>query len=282
LKPAPCRSARTTAGVAELAAGSGCYSAVIDRPAGFRGAIVWDTGEAAPAFAGEDINPVEATSRFCLVNFGPARKGLATVGYTVTGGTRTTAGISELAVGSGLYGAIVAFGAAFNGSILWDTGDTVPAFACDGLTLAPAPVAPADFRPPLVARLLSDEAITTVVGDNVFPGNIPETDVLPALVYRISEYDRGKDLGGYTGITYATVRFYCSSWFAADCVVLAQALRDSFDGFMGVMSGLRIYYAQVITEDDDYLPPADGTDRGTHVVMQEIKFKFRESWPSFN
>ncbi len=54
------------------------------------------------------------------VDFGPGRVSLATVGYTLTGGTRITAGVAEIA--TGIYGAMITFDDDFAGSIIWDTG----------------------------------------------------------------------------------------------------------------------------------------------------------------
>lgn len=65
-----------------------------------------------------------------LVNFGKSRSGLATVGYRIlrsdgtTATARTTSGIYELVGGSGVYGAHVVFSSSFNGSIVWDSGQS--------------------------------------------------------------------------------------------------------------------------------------------------------------
>jgi hypothetical protein len=56
------------------------------------------------------------------VNFGPGRGGLSTVGYTLTGGSRITAGVAEVGTATGIYGATVTFADGFAGAILWDTG----------------------------------------------------------------------------------------------------------------------------------------------------------------
>ncbi|MDE2103346.1 MAG: hypothetical protein KGL39_39260 [Patescibacteria group bacterium] len=50
-------TARTTTGVVERGTGTGIYGALITFPAGFVGELRWDTGDAAPIFASEDINP---------------------------------------------------------------------------------------------------------------------------------------------------------------------------------------------------------------------------------
>ncbi|HZO90523.1 MAG TPA: hypothetical protein VFB38_19505 [Chthonomonadaceae bacterium] len=49
-------TARTTAGVVEAPAGSGSYQAAVTFPDGFSGKLTWDTGEATPKYAHEDIN----------------------------------------------------------------------------------------------------------------------------------------------------------------------------------------------------------------------------------
>lgn len=69
--------------------------------------------------------------QFRTSNLGKSRTGLAgTVGYTILDEvgsvvtSRTTAGIFELTSGSGMYGAHITFPDDFNGSIVWDSGET--------------------------------------------------------------------------------------------------------------------------------------------------------------
>lgn len=64
-----------------------------------------------------------AYTRYRTANFGKSKGGLSTVGYTVQGGTRITAGIAEVGVATGIYGATVTFADGFAGYILWDTGE---------------------------------------------------------------------------------------------------------------------------------------------------------------
>lgn len=64
-----------------------------------------------------------AYTRYRTANFGKSKGGLSTVGYTLQGGSRVTAGIAEVGTTTGIYGALVSFADGFTGSILWDTGD---------------------------------------------------------------------------------------------------------------------------------------------------------------
>ena len=68
-------------------------------------------------------------TRYYLADFGPRYTGLATVGYTLPGGSRTTSGVSELAAGTGIYGASITHADTIRGALMWDTGGGSPAYA---------------------------------------------------------------------------------------------------------------------------------------------------------
>ena len=71
------------------------------------------------------------------VNFGQSKKGLATVGYTLintSGGVaqpRTSMGVYEVGMLTGIYAALISFPSGFKGSILWDTGGGSPVYATE-------------------------------------------------------------------------------------------------------------------------------------------------------
>lgn len=63
-------------------------------------------------------------SRVKSANFGSSRSGLATVAYSLDGGSNwSTAGVSEVAAGTGIYRATVTFPDGFTGTLLWKTGE---------------------------------------------------------------------------------------------------------------------------------------------------------------
>jgi hypothetical protein len=61
--------------------------------------------------------------QYRTAEFGSSRGGLTTVGYTLSGGSRITAGVAEVGTNTGIYGALVEVPDGFQGSILWDTGE---------------------------------------------------------------------------------------------------------------------------------------------------------------
>lgn len=57
------KQARTTSGVTEWIAGTGIYGASISFDDGWRGLIVWDTGEATPIYTADCFNYLEFTAQ---------------------------------------------------------------------------------------------------------------------------------------------------------------------------------------------------------------------------
>ena len=83
-------------------------------------------------------------TRYFVVDFGPRYSGLATVGYTLPGGSRTTSGVTELHAGTGAYGATISYDSALSGALQWDTGGVSPVYAfeevfpLEGVSLSPS------------------------------------------------------------------------------------------------------------------------------------------------
>ncbi len=61
------------------------------------------------------------------VNFGPDNAGLGTVGYTLSGGSRSTTGVTETA--PGIYAVTLSLADDFSGTLVWDTGGAGPKYA---------------------------------------------------------------------------------------------------------------------------------------------------------
>lgn len=82
-------------------------------------------------------------TRVKTVNFGKTKSGLATVGFTLFDSTgveissRSTLGVYEIGILTGIYGASVTFSDNFSGTILWDTGEPLDdVFASEEINLS--------------------------------------------------------------------------------------------------------------------------------------------------
>ena len=75
-------------------------------------------------------------TRYYLADFGPRYSGLATVGYTLPDGSRTTSVVSELQAGTGVYGAAITHSESLSGALTWDTGGGSPVYAFEEISPA--------------------------------------------------------------------------------------------------------------------------------------------------
>lgn len=71
--------------------------------------------------------------RFRTADFGRSKAGLATVGYTLQGGSRIEAGVAEVGTSTGIYGATITFPDSFTGWILWDSGEATPVYVAGAI-----------------------------------------------------------------------------------------------------------------------------------------------------
>lgn len=81
------------------------------------------------------VTVASTSARLLSAEFGSARSGLSTVGYTLlnpdrtTYQARTTTGVGEIGTATGCYGASVTLPTAWTGWVLWDTGGSAPVYA---------------------------------------------------------------------------------------------------------------------------------------------------------
>lgn len=144
--------ARTTAGITEFPAGSGCYKIQVAAPGGGEYTALWDTGVVSPAtIAVEDLavfpwrtGKVQPSTPFAAKYVGVsgltgtlALRIIDAASSTVL--PRSTAGITEYPAGSGLYHAQPTSPAAAGPfTRMWDTGSVSPTTtAYDDFTVLP-------------------------------------------------------------------------------------------------------------------------------------------------
>jgi hypothetical protein len=192
-----------------------------------------------------------------------------------------------LPVGGGAYdllGNTVAFGAGSLSTL--DAGAGIFVVAGGDATLTYSNVT-LTFRETLVAKLGSIAALTTIVGDAIYPGAIPETHDLgsdgPVLTYRISSYPHGKVLAGSDGT--ASPRVQLDAWsvdFAkADAITLAierAIFRPPVNPW--APGGVEIMSVSKGDEFDIAEPPKAATDQWTYRVMSVYQIKHRVPIPS--
>jgi hypothetical protein len=102
----------------------------------------------------------------------------------------------------------------------------------------------------------------------------------PCLVLRIPDRTFGHNLAGADGTSRATVEVTTLALRQADCIGMAEAVRDHLHGFRGTQSGVGILRLLLEDEADDATAPPDGSDRWIYQVTLEYRCDHRLPMPT--
>jgi len=138
-----------------------------------------------------------------------------------------------------------------------------------------------DLKQAIVAALEADAAFTGIVGANLYPTVIPQTNVGPAVGYWFDGSSHVMNLRGAAGLRRTTVIFEFQAPAVSTIEALRELVRNRMQGLIGALSGLAICYVFVDPDEvDDYYEPIPGSDLGTHNKKVTYTFTLRESLPT--
>jgi hypothetical protein len=122
----------------------------------------------------------------------------------------------------------------------------------------------------LVAQLIGDAGVSTIVGSKVHPGHVPQGEDLPAIVYTRISSEREVELDGPSNFVKVHIRVDCWHTSYSGVKSLADAVRAALNG-VGIASPRTLGSEPVqlvYLNDDGDLPSFDG-DRREYRVTQE-------------
>lgn len=146
------------------------------------------------------------------------------------------------------------------------------------------PVPTISLREAMVAGLLADSGISALVGARVFPGVVPQNQVLPAIAWQIITIPRRVNLtlNKPATIVPARVQFSAVSKLLPDTMLVSEAIRQAFQGFTGPLTsnGPWIVETVLVDERDMNEDQKDGTGRAVFRTVLDYLFRYRETPPS--
>jgi hypothetical protein len=161
----------------------------------------------------------------------------------------------------------------------WDTRSWAGGYPRGPLAPPPPPTG-RTLEEEVVTALIASPYVDAIVGDQIFPGAIPQTAALPALCYRVISVVRDYHLRDAGGMKWVRIRFLARSHAHSDLIALLESLRNRFEGLLGVLGALTIHFVLLENEVDDYEEPLPGSDLGVHSKQFDLRFKLRESLPT--
>jgi hypothetical protein len=137
----------------------------------------------------------------------------------------------------------------------------------------------------LLQLLLATPELTALVGDRIYPGEVPQkperpNPLYPCIVYHEISGDSLKHLSGVTGFADSRLQFDCHGLRSHEASQVRQVLRLKLQPYRGMAGPLFISNVEVDTggRRDEYVPPIDGSDDGRYI--KQIDFMVQHSEPA--
>lgn len=143
-------------------------------------------------------------------------------------------------------------------------------------------IVPLSLEESLVAGLLAQSAITSIIGTRVYPEQCPQKGARPCLVYVLTNEPREYALDGMTIYRRASVTIDAESFSRAEADALAEAVAaymhgpGTFPGPMGGASGVIINEVSLNDETNADYSGNDGRDRPLRVTSQDYSLRYRK------
>lgn len=143
------------------------------------------------------------------------------------------------------------------------------------------------FRETLIAKLGSIPALTTIVGERIYWGALPQVLDLgrdgPALTVTLASYPRGHVLTGSDGTASATVLLTAWGYRQAQCDAIALAIWEAIDGPPANPWGDGSIEIMSISQHDEteiQHQPKAGSDQWVYSITSEYLVRHRTIVPS--
>lgn len=93
-----------------------------------------------------------------------------------------------------------------------------------------------DARPAIRAYLLSDQAISNIVGTRVFPIQLPQGVIQPSIVYHVIDEIESYHYQGPIGLIAARMQIDSISRSSDEAITLSTLAKERLGGFSGVLT----------------------------------------------
>jgi hypothetical protein len=130
----------------------------------------------------------------------------------------------------------------------------------------------------LRTKLLSYNAVSTLVGQRMYPDALVQNAQLPAIVYYVTSTERDHAIDGVTKSAHARVTFDCYATTRLVASSISKAIRETgIDFFRGTVDGYS--FAGIDFDSaDEYLndTPTDGNQEHRYLVSFDLLVHYGE------
>ena len=130
----------------------------------------------------------------------------------------------------------------------------------------------------LRTKLLSYSAVSTLIGQRMYPDALIQNATLPAAVYYVISTNRDHHLSGLGKSAHARVTFECCALTRTTASAISKAIRETgIDSFRGVVDGYT-FCGIDFDSGDEYMqePPTDGNQEHRYLVSFDLLVHYKE------
>lgn len=126
-------------------------------------------------------------------------------------------------------------------------------------------------------ELKADAGVSALVGARIYPVTAPQEADLPLLTLQRIDRPRERHQGGDAKLPHPRIQVNCWAETEIGADQLAEAVRGCLDEFSGVMGGReQVELCHLEDDSQEYVPPTDGSEQGTHGVRMDFIIWYRE------
>lgn len=129
----------------------------------------------------------------------------------------------------------------------------------------------------LRAYLLTIPAITNVVGTRIRPDKIHQSDVLPIILYEVTEEESATDLDGDGGFCMAKFTISCQAETRSVARGLAEEIRLALQGYEGPAGNETIDAAIVGKLRSGFVDAEEDSEKGFYAFERIVTIQYQET-----
>lgn len=132
----------------------------------------------------------------------------------------------------------------------------------------------------LYTYLTAQSAVTSVVGQRVYPQQAPMNAQLPYITYQRIADPVQHHFEEATALASPTIQFDCWAKSDVEMQSVSEALRNVLDGFRGTMATVDVRSTALVSQDDTIERPDDGSEQSTFRTTMDFDIWYARAVPN--
>lgn len=127
-----------------------------------------------------------------------------------------------------------------------------------------------DIYDAIVAKLKATAALTALVGTRIYPDEVPQGKLYPAVFYMTVSDVKDHFITEISSLEAPNIQLTTYADAKDDAAAVAEEIKTAINGYQGTLSGITIQCIKLINEMPSMYKSADGT---TKIYTHDLEFE---------